>query len=164
MKQNPEKQKRLLLAMAVVCLLSVAVLAVVWVRTRNTGFTPPPFEAAAVDGTPAPDTTARAYGVVDAQAYKVALCAVPEVKDGAADICFTNPAENEVWIKVQLYDADGNLLGESGLLKPGQYVEKVSLNKIPRDGAAVMLRVVGYEPETYHSAGTFGLNTTFSVP
>ncbi len=57
---------------------------------------------------------------------------------------------------------NGKLLGETGLIKPGEYVKSVKLNESPEAGSDIRLRIVAYEPETYYSAGSVVLNTTAS--
>ena len=53
----------------------------------------------------------------------------------------------------QLLDAKGNLLGETGVLRPGEYVEFVSLTSLPKK-AEVVARILTYEPDTYYSMGS----------
>lgn len=57
-------------------------------------------------------------------------------------------------------DAKGSILGETGLVRPGEYVPFLCLNTTPKSGVAITLKLMAYEPETYHSAGTVVLNTT----
>ena len=54
------------------------------------------------------------------------------------------------------------VLGETGLLKPGQYVELVQLNDKATSGD-VTLQVMGYQPDTYYSAGSVGLATVLTM-
>ena len=70
--------------------------------------------------------------------------------------------QNQIWTKLRILDQDGNIIGETGLLKPGQYVESVQLNDVAVSGN-VTLQVMGYEPDTYFSAGSVGLATTLNM-
>ena len=54
----------------------------------------------------------------------------------------------------------GELLGETGLIRPGEYVQSVTFDTVPASGATISMKVMAYEPETYHSAGAVTLNTT----
>ena len=85
---------------------------------------------------------------------------IPE--NGAADIYFTNNPANEVWLRLRVLDMEGNILGETGLLKPNEYVRSVALKEVPPVGTEIQLKVMAYEPETYHSAGAVTLNTTIA--
>ena len=77
-------------------------------------------------------------------------------------IWLTNPESNEVWLKVRVLDAGSNILGETGLVRPGEYVQTVELTTIPRPGTSITLKIMAYEPDTYYSAGAASLNTTFA--
>ena len=119
-------------------------------------FIPPPFDAAALQGTPAvPENLG--WQELDAQAFKVAVCGKVIITDSAADIWLTSPESNTVWLKLRVLDGDGSILGETGLIKPGQYVRSVLLNSIPED-PSVILKIMAYEPDTYYSAGSASLN------
>jgi hypothetical protein len=50
-------------------------------------------------------------------------------------------------------------LGETGLLKPGEYVQYVSLTKELEDGTPIQLKIMGSEPDTYCSAGAATVTT-----
>lgn len=127
-------------------------------------FVPPPFDASAVVGTPAIAEGEKGYGVLDARGvYSVGVCGEIVVQEGKADIWFTSPAENTVWLKLRVLNKQtGEILGETGLIKPGEYVQSISFIKSPAKGSEISLRVMSYEPETYYSRGEVTLNTTAS--
>ena len=156
------KRRRVLLLLGLVCVVSVLAMVAALLRKPQAAaaYTPPPFDPAAVSGTPQdlPDTLA--YNTLDAQAYTLVVCAAPVVQENTAQLWFTNPASNSVWLKVRIYTADGALLGESGLLKPGEYVQAVALDPAPTQDTPIVLKVMAYEPDTYHSAGAVTLSTT----
>lgn len=77
----------------------------------------------------------------------------------AADVYFTNSEKFDVWLKLRVLTADGTLLGETGLIRPGEYVKSVSLTSEVEDGTAIKLKIMAYEPDTYYSAGSVTLNT-----
>lgn len=154
--------RRYLVFLAGICLL--AIIMMVWALMRNTGednaaFVPPSFEKMAQLGEPDEISEELGYSEFDAGAYRVALCGTPMVQDGNVVLYLTNPSENEVWLKIRIMDIDGKILGESGLLKPGEYVETVALSTIPEEDISVEMKLMAYEPETYYSAGTVSLNT-----
>ena len=159
-KQAHKRQQQLLTAVAVLCVVSVAVMiyALATPKTVMGQFVPPPFEAAALTGTPqVPD--GLGWQELDAKAYKVGLCG-KLIPDGqAVDVWFTNPESNTIWMKLRLLDSKGNLLGETGLIRPGEYVRSVSLSTVPSTGSALVMKVMAYEPETYTSAGVVSMQT-----
>lgn len=144
---------------ALLCVLSLVVMVFALIRQPEPAkaeFTPPPFDPAAVAGTPdVPE--GLGYSELDCQAYKVSLCGRLG-PDGA--IWLTNPDSNTVWLKVRILDEKGNILGETGLVRSGEYVQTVQLQNIPKSGTPITLKIMAYEPETYYSAGAASLNTT----
>ena len=156
-----QKKNYILPLAAVLCAVSLAVMVFALTRqepqTVMGEFTPPPFDSTAVVGSPAvPD--GLGYNELDCQVYKVSLCGKLNA-DG--NIWLTNPESNEVWLKVRILDAKGNILGETGLVRPGEYVQTVALTTIPKSGTPITLKIMAYEPDTYYSAGAASLNTTF---
>lgn len=154
-------RKKLLIA-AIVCAASLLLMAYALTRPQA-AFTPPSFDAAAQDGTPENVPAELGYATLDATAYTVALCGLPTVEEDAAVLWLTNPTENAVWLKVRIYAADGTLLGQSGLLRPGEYLEAVHLDIRPAVSESVTLKLMAYEPDTYRSAGAVSLNTVLTV-
>ena len=141
-----------------ICVLSLFIMIFALARQPEPvrgEFTPPPYDAAAVVGIPAiPE--GLGYSELDCQAYKVSLCG----KLGADGTVFlTNPKENTVWLKLRVLDEKGNILGETGLIRPGEYVRSVLLENVPKDGSTIALKIMAYQPDTYFSEGAATLNT-----
>lgn len=152
-----------LTAAAIICVISLVVMVVALTfsggEPKRVAFTPPPFDENAVQGTPdVPENLG--WNEVDAQVYKTSICGVVAVEDGKADVWFTNPESNTVWLKLRVLDAEGNTLGETGLIRPGEYVQSIVFETIPEAGDSIGLKLMAYEPETYYSAGSATLNTT----
>ena len=152
-----------------VCCLVLAVLSVLCVcfvgcAEEKPQFVAPAFEANAVAGEPTNAEGEQGYRVLDARGvYKVGICGQIKVVDGKADVWFYNSAENNVWLKLRVQDRKtGAILGETGLLKPGEYVQSITFTKAPSAGTEITLRVMSYEPETYYSKGEVTLNTATS--
>ena len=97
---------------------------------------------------------------LDAQAFQVGVCGAVLLEGNRADIWLTNPEGNNVWLKLRILDEDGDVLGETGLIRPGEYVQPVTFDTVPAPGTAISMKLMAYEPETYHSAGAVTLNTT----
>lgn len=148
-----------------IAVCAVAVLGMILALTldgrqeiEKPAFTPPPFEVSAVVG--APDVPAgMGYSEFDAKLFKASVCGEVNVVDGLADIYLTNPESNTAWIKLRVLDGKGNILGETGLIKPGEYVKSVAFTSVPESGVKIVLKIMAYEPNTYHSAGSASLNT-----
>ena len=163
MNKKKQAQNKMLPLAAVICVLSLIVMFVALStsgrQTQTAEFTPPPFDDTAQTGTPTvPEELG--WGELDAQAFKVSVCGVFTPENGSADIYLTSPESNTVWLKLRVMDADGNILGETGLIKPGEYVQSVTLTETPKSGTKIVLKLMAYEPDTYYSAGAASLNTT----
>lgn len=157
-----KKKNTPLILAAAICVLSLIVMIFALTGQKKPQaageFTPPPFDSTAVVGTPdVPD--GLGYSELDCQVYKVSLCGK---LNASGDIWLTNPETNEVWLKVRVLDEKGNILGETGLVRPGEYVRTVALTTIPKSGTPITLKIMAYEPNTYYSAGAASLNTTFA--
>ena len=150
---------------AVLCAVFLAVMVFALTRqepqTVMGEFTPPPFDAAAVVGSPAvPD--GFGWQELDAKVYKAGICGKFIPKGNTADVWLTNPESNTVWLKVRVLDEKGNTLGETGIIKPGEYVQSVELDNVPKAGKPIVLKIMAYQPDTYYSEGAVSLNTTIS--
>lgn len=148
--------------LAAVCLLCLAVMTIALICTGTPSqkeFTPPPFDASVVSGTPeVPEELG--WQELDAQTFRVSVCGAAVLEGSQADVWLTNPEGNNVWLKLRILDEDGEVLGETGLIRPGEYVQSVTFDTVPASGVEISMKVMAYEPETYHSAGAVTLNTT----
>ena len=156
--------KKYLPLLLAVLICGASLTAMVLALTRQTEpvkgeFTPPPFDPAAVSGTP---TVPEGLGwqELDAKVYKVGICGRFIPQGNTAEVWLTNPDSNAVWLKVRVLDENGSILGETGILKPGEYVQSVTLDTVPKTGKPVVLKIMAYQPDTYHSEGAVSLHTT----
>ncbi len=123
-------------------------------------FVPPAFDNAAVAGTPdVPEGLGYSSPYQDGMAYRFSVCGNVTMDGKTATVYLTNDAENEVYLKLRVLDASGNTLGETGLIKPGEYVKDVELTEQLAQGTKVILKIMSYDPETYMSMGSAVMNT-----
>lgn len=155
---------RTLTIITAVCILSLVIMVVSLAAGKKQvyeEFAPPKFDKNACLGTPdVPE--GLGWEELNLQDFKVSLCGVIVPDDNSADIWLTNHADNDVWIKLRVLDMEGNILGETGLIKPGEYLKSVSLSFVLDKAANIVLKIMAYEPHTYYSAGAVELNTTVS--
>lgn len=157
-----EKKNDLIILVWAMCIVSLTIMVLSLLlcgkKTETPTFVPPEFDQASAQGVPnVPEGSG--WSEVDAQAFKASICGVVTIENNKADIWFTNPASNTVWLKLRILDTNGNTLGETGLIKPGEYVQSVAFTAIPDIGESIGLKLMAYEPETYYSAGTATLTT-----
>ncbi len=160
-KNNKKDILPILCCVFVVVLVAMIVALCVTKKSKKGEFVPPAFEAAAVQGVP---EVADGFGYSElyqeGMAYRVSVCGIPLIDKKDLTVYFTNTESNEKYLKLRVLDQDGNILGETGLLKPGEYVKNVELKKAISAGTKIRLKVMGYEPETYESAGAVSLTVT----
>ena len=148
-----DKKQKIILLAVVLALAAVFTVAAVLVLGGNT-FVPPPFEPMAEKGVPTVTDDTLRYGSVSITAdYAVGLCGNAVYGEGMLALYLTSPESNRFWMKAKIYDGDGRLLGESGLLRAGEYVKDIALSSAP-SGDTLTVSVLAYEPDTYYSLGT----------
>lgn len=162
MKQNtlPPYLIAAIIACAVMVIAVIVSSIVVANRPPKIEFIPPAFEENAEIGMPVVDDS-MGYSEMykEGMTFSVWMCGEIQQKNNEAVIYFTNPESNNAWLKLRILDEQGNILGESGLLKPGEYVRSVSLNTEIATRTAVKMKIMGYEPETYNSIGSVSVKT-----
>ena len=138
---------------------------------------PPLLDENAVLGSPAEslpeDSTYRLFcaeGICD-----VALCELPKITDARdLHIYLTNPENNSVYIRAEIYTVvfirnekgqitdyyHDKLLGKTGFIRPGEYVETLTLDKkLSENETYALIKIATYNPENKTSNGSFFINT-----
>lgn len=132
-------------------------------RSVKVEFVPPEFDSMAMAGTPeAPEELDYNKLYQEGMNYTAYICGVVKQENGAAVVYFTNPEENEAWLKLRIFDEEGHMLGESGLIKSGEYLRAIPLDKELAAGTPIRMKVMGYEPDTYLSMGAVTINTVIA--
>ena len=117
-------------------------------------FTPPPFDTSAQIGEPSvPEEYGYNLLYKDGMSFKVGLCGKVLVRENTADVYFTSPADNTPWLKLRVFDAKGNIIGETGLIRPGEYIKSIEFTKTPQSYDGLIFKIMSYEPDTYNSLG-----------
>jgi hypothetical protein len=160
---------------ALICVLAIAVAIVAVVIAVNlkafnnaskesAEFIPPKFDEQAEKGKP---TVAEEMGYLEVykegMSFNAFVCGEVNIIDGKADIYFTNPEKNTLWMKLRIFDEKGNVIAETGLIKPDEYLKTVSFDKIPSNNSMIIMKIMSYEPDTYYSGGAVSLSTVAKV-
>ncbi len=174
-KKNKDKKKEqsgakkridpLLLTAIIACAVAVIALIVVIAikfTPKKGEFVAPPFDDAAVEGTPdVPD--GLGWSELDARGqFFVSVCGEAKVSEGKADVWLTNPEKNDVWLKLRVTNEAGDVVAETGLIRPGEYLQSITFDTAVAAGDKITMKVMAYEPDTYLSAGSVSLNTVAS--
>lgn len=113
-------------------------------------FIPPEHEVAAMAGAPVEADTYQMLPVKEG--YMVGIDTMPVYSDGVLHLNVANDEGNTVWFLVRVYQNDKKI-AQTGILHPGEYIDKVECMKKLAAGDTVMVQTVAYEPGTYHSEG-----------
>jgi hypothetical protein len=148
---------------AVIALASlIAMTAVIFYSNENTAkgnFIPPDFESTALSGMPdVPENSGYGRLYREGMGFSAWVCGNVKLQGNEAAVYLTNPAENVVWMKLRIFDEAGNIIGETGLIRPGEYVKSAKLTKEIGVGTAVKMKIMTYEPYTYYSTGAVTLS------
>lgn len=160
-------KKQLVPILSVLCGLSVIVMIIVLCmapEAERGEFVPPPFEPEAIEGTPEPpEELGWSELYQNGMSYRVGICGNPVAHEDAVDIYFSNPESNTVWLKLRVLDEKNKIICETGLIRPGEYIQSIRFGEQIKDGQHIKLKVMAYEPETYYSEGSIALNITIRV-
>lgn len=163
MKRKHTKLVWLSAALCVMCIAAMA-FALYYSAQTQVRFVPPDFDPAAVTGMPNL-TSEDGYSALNTGVYIFSISGVLDLVDGKTDLWLTNHADNEkAWLKVVMKDMKNQKLGETGLLRPGEYVQSMQITNPPAETCDVKLVVMGYEADTYYSIGNVTLLTTLEIP
>lgn len=160
-----KKQKKQDIVFWTLCILlavsAIGLLVVLVLPEKKGSFVPPALEAAAESGLPeVSETLGYTELYQDGMAYRVSVCGIPVMEEKNAVVYFTNVQENACYLKLRVLDSSDRMLGETGLLRPGEYVRTVALTKELPAGTTLKLKVMSYHPETYESEGTVVLRVS----
>lgn len=150
-----KQQKTVITVTAILLVLSIiATVAVFLIQKGKNSFTPPPFDGSAISGMPTVDNNALQYRKVDvAQGFSFYLAMCPRYEDGEAKVYLTSCEDNIAYVRIILFDSESNVIGESGLIKPGEYIEGVALSIQPTEKTTIKAKILSYDPQTYYSMG-----------
>ena len=109
---------------------------------------------------------------------RVKICCEPQLADGHASIYLTNPAGNAVLLRAELYSVKvtydestgqasylpDRLLGKTGFIHPGTYVEKVKVTGLQAGKEnRVLVKISTMYEESGKSNGIFYIRTTLAA-
>ena len=161
------KENKLLLTLSIACAIALTVMVIALCMTggaEQKPFESPPFDTNAVTGEPSVSET-LGYSVLyqEGMSFKVGICGNVRISKSTADVYFTNVSDNDLWLKLRVLNSEGDIIGESGLIKPGEYLKSVELSSSVTASERITLKVMSYEPDTYYSLGAITLTPALSI-
>lgn len=148
------KLKHIMLLASLLLIIVALIIAIVVISSNEVEFTPPPFDSSAKDGFPVTDNQSFTSLSDEILEFEVHICGKLKVDGGRATVFFTNPESNSSNLKLRVLNESGDLICETGLIAPGQYIESIPLDISNIPGGRVMLKIMAYEKDTYHSKGS----------
>lgn len=154
-----------LAAILVVLIIVIACFAGTKKEPQVNDFVAPAVEQTAVVGVPTNVDAALNYQSFSVEdKMTIGLCGNLMFKeDNTVDVYFTSDASNTFLTKMKLLDEAGNVLGESGLISPGEYVQSIVLINPPKSSTTVVAKILTYEEETYYSQGSVTVQVMLNV-
>jgi hypothetical protein len=161
------KYKRYITISAIFCVLSVIIMIIAINTPKEPlkgDFIPPEFDSNAINGAPnVPEELGYIEPYADGMTFSAGFCGELLISNEKADIYFTNKAENNVWLMLRITDEKGSVLAKTGLVRPGEFVKTIYVDKIPEEGQRIIYKVMAYEKQTYYSMGYFNLATKAKI-
>lgn len=154
--KQEEKKKTIMLAI----IITIVCIASIIIASNITIYDKPKIDAKAKQGTPQVEEQYEYSSLDINDGYSVALCGKPKLENNQLDIYITNQENNDIGLKAQVLDEEENVLGETGLLHPNQYVQSVKLKETIQKGSNIKIKIMEYEMDTYHSKGSVTLKLT----
>lgn len=151
------KDKKIIIAI-IICALSIIAFVFAFLSyNKSKTFVKPKFEINVKKGIPEikEKETFKEFEV--SENYIVYMNGETKLKDNKLNVYFTSKDTNEIYVKLRVLK-DNEVVGETGLLHPGEYVEYVKVKSLKKNDK-ITLKIMGYEKDTYYSAGAMTLNT-----
>jgi hypothetical protein len=161
-------QKHILILFSIILVIAAAVTFFSvrhYNRAAASGFTAPAFDRNARTGVPEGLDADSGYSRIEmAEGFVVALCGnLTADEKGRVDVYFTADQDNTVWVRLLLLSEEGEELGATGILKPGEYVQTVQLDTVPEASETITLKILSYEPQTYYSKGSASATAVLNI-
>lgn len=154
MKNN----KLLIILCTILAFLAIVIVVLLFSIKSKETFKKPDFESSVTEIPSDLDYQKSILNILDG--YSIYISPNPKILDNNyLKIDFLSIPTNEVYIKVRILDSEKNIIGETGLLKAGDYLEKVKLSKSVKVNDNITYKIMGYDQNDYTSAGSVSLNT-----
>ena len=152
--------RKYIIISAFVLLAGISAVSVIFAALYEPPYIAPPFEPAAVRGVPNPPDNMRYSDINAAGRFTFWLAGTAyQQADGSLYLYLTNPEENEVYLMCRVTDKNGAELYRSGLLRPGEYVERLELlKKLENEALDIKIYIYALDPDNFYSVGTVTLD------
>ena len=126
-------------------------------------FRAPEHEEGTAEGIPSGDTVQHYEELTVREGYVVGIDTSPIYRDGRLYLNIANPKDNTVWFLVRVY-LEEEKIAETGIFYQDEYVEAVACSRELSANDKILIRVLAYEPDTYHSEGVAQISAAIAAP
>jgi len=140
--------KRIKVLIIILCILVLGLVCML--LTNNNDFKKPSFESNAIVLKDNSEYIDKVLTIK--KGYSLFIEGNPKYENGYLYINFYVNTDDNIFLKVRILDKD-EIIGESGLLKTGEFLEKVKVKPMDYVGKELTYLIMGYEKDTYYSAG-----------
>lgn len=152
-------KKKIIIILSLVLIVLICIILVLGINLKNkTTFVKPKFDKLSSSKIPE-DLNYSEQVLKISDDYSLYIETIPRIVGDYLIVNLVSIDTNNIWIKVRVLDKNNKIAGESGLIKPGEYLEKIELNKKLSNKDSITYVIMGYEIDTYLSAGEVNLNT-----
>ena len=137
-------------------ILTILIIAISIIIALNIKFYDKPKEdKAAKEGIPTIEEQYEYSTLVINDGYEIGLCGKPKIEEDKINLYITNMEQNEVWLKAEILNEEEKIIGQTGIIKPNQYVQSIEIEE--KIEGTVNIKIVEYEIDTYRSKGSVNL-------
>lgn len=151
------KKNKGIIILFVILIVLISIIILLFSSIEKKGkFVKPSFEE---DVSAIPEYIDYENSIIEvSKGYNIYINPVPTINKDELVVNFISMSENNIWIKIRIL-RDDEIISESGLVKPGEYLESIKLNSKLNANDNIVYEIIGYEIDSYLSAGTIRLNT-----
>jgi len=153
-----KKNKYIIMLSTLLLVLVLIIIILIINITNKRTFHKPPFDKNTT--TEIPNELDYKDSIIKvSEGYSLYIDGIPTIKNNELIINLITLKENNVWIKIRVLNDEEKIIAESGLIRPGEYLRSVeTIKKISKNDKLTYM-IMGYEIDTYLSAGNVALNT-----
>ena len=135
------KNKNLIIAL-IICVISfVGFILALNSYNKSKEFVKPEFEKNVIEGMPSLSKEEGFDEFEVSEDYIIYMTGETKLSDNKLTVYFTSKKTNNVYVKLRVLKEE-KVVGETGLLKPGEYIKEVKLNKSLQKDDKITLKVM----------------------
>lgn len=154
-------RQKVIWILLIVVLLGIAGICY-WISKEGV-YIPPKFEKNVLEGIPKPDAHFM-YGTIETDyGFTFSMATnIYQQEDGSVFVYFTNYEDNNVSMMCEIVNEEtGETYYKSGVITPGQYMEKLlPVKEFPNEAFNAQIMIYSFEEGTWYSGGTVEIAAT----